>query len=528
MYKSIIIILALINYANIVHAKESLYTSYYDGNAPISIDGNLDDWDFIELPLTNITITNDWTMMPAPNNDADLSARFNCFIDNSFLYVGVEVNDDVLVFGQESFEFSWNDDAVDLKLDGDLIDIEKGYFDANDFQVRVSLDETGQTTLEGMVPFVEELQIPTLWEKAGVQAILLPGEKAYTAEIAIPLYLLGYTTGADISSIGMNIQVYDDDDSGDFDHQLSWADDPDNTSWKSTETFNIIHFNKLSQISSSPIVQGQNSDITIVLNEPINSFSYGNIIESLEKIKNGNLEDAEVLIDGIDDSNSIIKGVLYKEIENGDKAYNYFNRVNDDPSSRIGRYIQTNKFGLSDDKISLYQEYIENNRELSSYELFQIRDIIILEKMKAGEKDIAAELIFEILHEKTYDPVTVEGWCSDLQMLGYKQEAFDYLSNYIYELNINENNRHFYLLKKRLSILLNKMGMYQEAIENLSQFSNDPVHGDDANLFISTVQFYLQNYEISRNLAGQVISNSQNATIILDAKMLLYSIELKQ
>ena len=525
MYKSITILLALIIGSNIATGKETLSTSYYDGNAPISIDGNLDDWDFLELPVTDVTITNDWTMMPAPDSEADLSADFRCFIDNSFLYVGVEVTDDVLVFGQESFMYSWNDDAVDLKLDGDLQNIEKGYFDANDFQVRVSLDQDGSTTLEGMVPFVEGLQIPTIWEKAGVRAILQPGGDGYTAEIAIPLYLLGYTSGSEIGSVGLNVQVYDDDNTGDFDHQLSWSDDPDNTSWKSTETYNVVQFSKASGAVQASASEHQAGDVTIVLDEPINSFSYGNIISALEKMRTGKFSEAEVFIDDINADNSMIKGILYKEIENGDKAFTYLNRVSDDPDTRIGRYVLTNKYGLGDDKVALYQEYLDTNREMSNYELFQIRDYIILEKIKAGDKTGAAHLILEILNEKTYDPVTVDGWCRDLLGLGQAQQAYDYLTSYTSKLQNEVNNENYYLLTKRLAMILWKMGRYEEANDNLSMFINHPAYGNEAKLLIAQNMFCMQDYKESRRLAENIKVNSTDSKTILDADLLIFSIE---
>ena len=69
--------------------------------------------------------------------------------------------------------------------------------------------------------------------------MLKPSEGGYTAEAAIPLYLLGYASGGEVNAIRMNVQVYDDDNSGDFDHQLSWEGDPDNVSWKCTRQHHV-------------------------------------------------------------------------------------------------------------------------------------------------------------------------------------------------------------------------------------------------------------------------------------------------
>jgi tetratricopeptide (TPR) repeat protein len=340
-------------------------------------------------------------------------------------------------------------------------------------------------------------------------------------EAAIPLYLLGYASGSEVSAIGMNVQVYDDDNSGDFDHQLSWADDPDNISWKCTKQFNIVQFSEMpSSVLKTAVQQPVQGDVTVVLNEPVNTFSYGDIIQALEHVRDGKFADAEPCIDNIDADNSIIKGVLYIQIENSGKAFSYLNRVSDDPGTRIGKYVLTNKYGLADDKVALYQSYLQSADGLSSAEVKQIKDYIVIEKMKAGENYEAARLIMEILNEKTYDPVTVDGWCRDLQGLGYTKEAMDYLEEYIAEHKSGIDDQNYYLLMKREALILSQIEKYQESNAKMAEFSDD-----DAKLFVAQNYFFMGDYEESRRLAEEIIANGKDKKIVFKARIMIFSVD---
>ena len=69
-------------------ASESLATGYYNGNAPVTVDGDLSDWSALGLTATSVMRENEWTMVSSPDNADDLSAEFRCFIDNSFPVCG--------------------------------------------------------------------------------------------------------------------------------------------------------------------------------------------------------------------------------------------------------------------------------------------------------------------------------------------------------------------------------------------------------------------------------------------------------
>ena len=50
------------------------------------------------------------------------------------------------------------------------------------------------------------------------------------------------------------------------------------------------------------------------------------------------------------------------------------------PRTRIGKYVLTNKYGLADDKVVLYQSYLQSNEGLSSVEVMRIRIILLLKR----------------------------------------------------------------------------------------------------------------------------------------------------
>ena len=245
MRKTLMVLLQLLILPGMVFAVETYSTVFVEGIAPITIDGDLGDWEGLtvaQLPLPVRQYKFGSTNVPnPPDNEDDLSGDFRCFADQRCVYIAVTVRDDKPVFGEEMFVRNHDDDAVELYFDGDLLDTTSMEYDKNDFQILVTADNKGKTLINGRVPLVLQLY-PYVWEALGVRASLKQNENGYVIEVSIPLKLLGWDTVEADRLMGMNVRVYDDDDSLRLDSVLEWADDPHSTSPISTQCFNHVFF----------------------------------------------------------------------------------------------------------------------------------------------------------------------------------------------------------------------------------------------------------------------------------------------
>lgn len=81
----------------IVFSSEIYQTIYRQDRAPIIIDGDLSDWEELTSKLEKIEYINEDVYkkyeFKRPGNEEDLSATFQCFADQFYLYVSVVVKD---------------------------------------------------------------------------------------------------------------------------------------------------------------------------------------------------------------------------------------------------------------------------------------------------------------------------------------------------------------------------------------------------------------------------------------------------
>ena len=123
--------------------------------------------------------------------------------DETFLYVLVDVKDDVVITDSE---FLWADDSVEVYLDGG--NEKASSYDANDFQFIVGSDQS----------FVYGAKSA---QADGLQYAAVSTSQGYTIEIAIPLQALE-VSGQSGEIIGFDIGINDDDSQGARDAQLMW------------------------------------------------------------------------------------------------------------------------------------------------------------------------------------------------------------------------------------------------------------------------------------------------------------------
>ncbi len=224
---AIILGLGLLFASALCSAQETIETIYFDGIAPIALDGDLSDWDALNLQPIPITGVNPLSKPGRPRDAADLSASFRCVADNENVYVGVSVTDDILNFGEEPIGRPFFDDCVELLFYGDKTGI-------SPLKIWVSADKSDRVTLDGREPVMNN---PVIWQKHGVLATLSKTEKEYLIEVMIPNEVIGLTGWMKGAPVMMNVGVYDDDDGDDWDAIL------ENTSINTNRWTNIIFDN---------------------------------------------------------------------------------------------------------------------------------------------------------------------------------------------------------------------------------------------------------------------------------------------
>jgi hypothetical protein len=181
------------------------------------IDGTAEDlWsDARQYKLTNVL----FSPLSSPN---DLAANFKAMWDEDNLYVLIDVTDDKLVNDSSSDEW-WFDDSAEVYIDAD--NSKSNQYDDDDAQYHFDWDKTNPTmgvhNQHGRTENVEFAMVTT--------------DKGYRTEIKFPWKTLGVKLGPG-SSIGLDIQVNDDDDGGQRDTKLAWHDSHD-VAWDNPQAF---------------------------------------------------------------------------------------------------------------------------------------------------------------------------------------------------------------------------------------------------------------------------------------------------
>jgi uncharacterized protein YbaA (DUF1428 family) len=155
------------------------------------------------------------------NGGADLSAVWQTHWDNQFLYVRVDAVDDKFVRDSRN---PWGDDSIELYIDADGSRSSK--FDGkNDFHFIYRWKDKS-VNLSRNSPRKDNL---------GIQQTMTRTNKGYSLETAIPWKTLGVKPTAG-NSIGIDVQVNDDDSGRERDGKLSWHAKNDN-SWTNPRNF---------------------------------------------------------------------------------------------------------------------------------------------------------------------------------------------------------------------------------------------------------------------------------------------------
>jgi len=267
-------------------AVETYNSLYFEGSAPITVDGDVSDWSGLNLEKPQLL----WDSVNSPEqpaNDDDFSATFQCCADAKYVYVAVDVLDDSPVFGEEKLGKAFWDDSV-------LIHFPNPWHDNSRLSISISLDEKGKEKVEYYEgsPGVD-VRLPYIWQKLGVRVSLKKHEGGYCVEAAIPHRALGFNG----SAAAMNVEVFDDDNGEDhesailLDYKGWWHPD-----WYYTK----VVFDRVSnQQVTEPAKEhsGEGLELEVVIEPPeqtsnkdllysiLQNISYKNWVNAEEKLK---------------------------------------------------------------------------------------------------------------------------------------------------------------------------------------------------------------------------------------------------
>jgi len=111
------------------YGNELYSTVYCEGKNPIIIDGDLSDWDALDISSVPLPFFQSKTQVQTAPASEDFSAVFKSFADVDYVYIAVLVNDDKVIIGNHPFSEGWYDDSIEICYDGDLKNVSKPFYD---------------------------------------------------------------------------------------------------------------------------------------------------------------------------------------------------------------------------------------------------------------------------------------------------------------------------------------------------------------------------------------------------------------
>ena len=202
------------------------------------IDGEVDEaWARVPInKLENVVMSfGSGEKASRPSSPEDLSADFRAMWDSDNLYLLVDVTDDKLVndtdpvnaitlpSGSQAIPW-WYDDSIEVYLDAD--NAKTAQYGAHDAQFRFNWGEK---------PVLRVYNQNTEIHPEGVKFAMVKTDKGYRLETSIPWkdFAVKPSAGA---TVGLDVEVNDDDDGGARDSKITWHDKNDNA-WQNPQTF---------------------------------------------------------------------------------------------------------------------------------------------------------------------------------------------------------------------------------------------------------------------------------------------------
>lgn len=208
MFRKLIFVFSLVFVLSLVSrvpAQDALIPS--PGAMPV-LDGRIDEVWFFSTEQTIGTSQ----VGTAPSSPADCSGTWRALWNWEGLYVLVEVNDDTLTNDSGGGDNKWNDDSVEVYVDGD--NSKGSSVDDNDHQYTCRWNNE---VLEE--PSAIHNGAPSL---VGVEYAVATTDDGYLLEIKLPWMSIMGEPATPGQLIGFDVWINDDDDDGDRDSQVSW------------------------------------------------------------------------------------------------------------------------------------------------------------------------------------------------------------------------------------------------------------------------------------------------------------------
>lgn len=158
---------------------------------------------------------------------SDFGASYRVLHDANALYLFVDVRDERVVRDSER-TIPWEDDAVEIFLDGDMFPAPR-YDGVDDVHLIFR-------------PGDPEVHLGVRSAPVRPSSIRFQSRRTdggYQLEVAIPWWAVG-TTWREDSRVGLDVHVDDDDDGGTRDHKLTWTS-IDDEAWRRPDRFGRIH-----------------------------------------------------------------------------------------------------------------------------------------------------------------------------------------------------------------------------------------------------------------------------------------------
>jgi hypothetical protein len=208
MFRKLIFVLSLVLVLSLVSGVPAQDVAIPSPGVMPVLDGRIDEvWFFSTEQMIDTS-----QVGTAPSSPADCTGTWRALWDWEYLYVLVEVTDDTLTNDSGGGDNKWNDDSVEVYVDGD--NSKRGSVDENDHQYTCRWNDE---VLEQ--PSAIHNGVPSL---VGVEYAVATTDEGYLLEIKLPWMSIMGEQATPGRQIGFDVWINDDDDGGGRDSQISW------------------------------------------------------------------------------------------------------------------------------------------------------------------------------------------------------------------------------------------------------------------------------------------------------------------
>lgn len=327
---------------NIEEANENaLQILVFDQDLPITVDGDLSDWDAAKRLIPKIIVNNSIFGFEKPNSSEDLSGWFSIVADGNNIFLAVKVVDDSLVFGESYSGRAYWDDALEVR-----------FVSSKRVELVVSADKQGKTRTDISInhqyfPFVSEL--------IGIESSLQITDDGYVVEMAIPLTILELTYFKVNKGLSMAVRIWDDDDGGYQESGIDWREKAVNNTKPFSEKelinkflFVKVDINESDNLNRVRLLDGSRKILDMPPNYDDESVP---IINALKNFYEGDLKSAKSELSKIGDTFKI--EALYATM------MRYAARSDEDVSDAIKATIAVREL-CPDERLSRWMEIAVN------------------------------------------------------------------------------------------------------------------------------------------------------------------------